>query len=234
LGGNNAAIVLADADLEVAAATLADSAFAFCGQRCTAIRRFVVEKPVAARFRDLVVAAMAGVRVGDPAAETTDAGPLISADSRVRVEAAIAAASAAGATQSVGVDPGRGGGWMAPVLLSGVAPETRIAQEETFGPVAMILTAADVDEAIAIANCVEQGLVLSVHTKDGAARARVLRAARVGVVQADGSPLRVHPDAPFGGWKASGLGPPEHGRWDAQFFSRPQARYGLDDDDQAR
>jgi acyl-CoA reductase-like NAD-dependent aldehyde dehydrogenase len=66
---------------------------------------------------------------------------------------------------------------------------------------------------------------MAICTGDDAARRRVLDEARVGIVQVGAGPLAVHPGAPFGGWKASGFGPPEHGEWDAAFFTRPQARY---------
>jgi len=118
------------------------------------------------------------------------------------------------------------GAWLAPVLLADVDPASPIAQEETFGPVAVVLTADDLDEAIGIANGVPHGLVLAVCTADERARRRVLDEGCAGIVQVGAGPLPVHPDAPFGGWKASGIGPPEHGRWDAAFYSRPQAVYG--------
>jgi len=229
LGGNNAALVLADADLEAAAASLARAAFGFAGQRCTAIRRFVVERPVLRRFTELVRAATAALANGDPGDAATEVGPLISADKRDDVRAAIERAVAAGAKRLIGGEVPRGrehGAWLEPALLGDVDPQSRIAQEELFGPVAVILEARDLDDALAIGNAVPHGLVFAAHTSDAKARARVLETAQAGIVQLGSGPLLIHPHAPFSGWKASGLGPPEHGVWDADFYSRVQAVYG--------
>lgn len=229
LGGNNAAIVLADADLERIVGPLVRGAFAFAGQRCTAIRRFVVERSAAGRFETLAAAATRALRVGAPDDPATEIGPLVSTEQRDRVLAVIDEARAAGARLlDGGVVPAAWthGAWLAPTLLADVAPESRVVQEETFGPLAVVQVAADLDEAIALANGVPHGLVQSVHTRDERARARVLAAAEAGMVQIAAGPLAVHPRAPFGGWKASGLGPPEHGAWDADFYTRPQVVYG--------
>lgn len=229
LGGNNAAIVLADADLERLVPDLVASAFGFAGQRCTAIRRFVVVEAVAARFEALATQAIAALVVGDPAAATTDVGPLVAADKRDRVLTLLAEARRAGARIVTGGAIPAGwehGAWLAPTLVADVAPESPLVQEETFGPVAVLQVARDVAHAVALANGVPQGLVQAVHTADPVVRARVLAAAEAGIVQAGPGPLAIHPRAPFVGWKASGLGPPEHGTWDAWFYARVQVRYG--------
>jgi acyl-CoA reductase-like NAD-dependent aldehyde dehydrogenase/nicotinamidase-related amidase len=228
LGGNNAAIVLGDADLERAAHDLARAAFAFAGQRCTAIRRIVVEESIAAPFERLLGVAVAGLVNGDPGDPSTEVGPLISAQKRERVVAAIEGAVAAGARLIAGGGVPSGlehGAWLAPALLAEVGPRHRLAQEETFAPLALLLRARDLDHALAIANDVPHGLVMSVHTRRERARARVLALAQAGIVQLGAGPLAVHPRAPFAGWKASGLGPPEHGIWDAAFYARAQAVY---------
>jgi acyl-CoA reductase-like NAD-dependent aldehyde dehydrogenase/nicotinamidase-related amidase len=228
LGGNNAAIVLHDADLERTAHDLARAAFGFAGQRCTAVRRIVVEASVCARFEALLRAATAGLVIGDPRDPATEVGPLISTEKRERVVATIERAVAGGARLILGggVPPGlEHGAWLAPALLTAVEPQSPIVQEETFAPLAVILPARDLDDALAIANGVPQGLVLSVHTRDERARARVREAAEAGILQLGSGPLAVHPRAPFAGWKASGLGPPEHGIWDAAFYARAQAVY---------
>jgi acyl-CoA reductase-like NAD-dependent aldehyde dehydrogenase/nicotinamidase-related amidase len=228
LGGNNAAIVLRDVNLEDVVPGLARAAFGFAGQRCTATRRFVVEQTIAAPFASLMRDAARALVIGEPRDATTEVGPLISAEKRDLTMAVIAAAVRDGARLVDGgfvPDGLTHGAWLAPALLTEVEPRSRIAQEETFAPVAIILPARDLDEAIAIANDVPQGLVLSVHTRDADARARVLEAAQAGIVQLGSGRFAVHPRAPFLGWKASGLGPPEHGVWDAAFYSRAQAVY---------
>lgn len=229
LGGNNAAIVLADADLETVVPALLRSAFVFAGQRCTAIRRFVVEEPVAEAFEAMARHALPGITVGDPDDPATEVGPLVSAAARDRVAGVVRDACGTGArvVATGTVAPTlAAGAWLAPVLVAGADPGSPLAQEETFGPVAVLLTATDLDHALAIADGVPQGLVLALCTGDEHARRRMLDEGRAGIVQVGAGPLPVHPDAPFGGWKASGIGPPEHGRWDAAFYSRPQAVYG--------
>jgi alpha-ketoglutaric semialdehyde dehydrogenase len=228
LGGNNAAVVLADADLDRIVPELVRAAFLFAGQRCTAIRRFVVERPVAARFEALAADAVRALVVGDPDDGATEVGPLVSVEHRARVLATLARARADGARIVVGgtTPPALAdGAWLAPALVADAAPESAIVQEETFGPVAVLQVADGLEHALALANGVQHGLLQSVHTHDATARARALAAAEVGMVQLASGPLAVHPRAPFSAWKASGLGPPEHGLWDAMFYTRTQTIY---------
>lgn len=230
LGGNNAAIVLPDADLAVVVPALVRNAFTYSGQRCTAVRRFVVHRDVLSDFERRAADAVSSLRIGDPQ-DDPDLGPVISAAAADRIAAAASAAVASGAVV-VAAGPGPApdasnrDAFVPPTLLRADDPTLAIVQEETFGPVAVIQPADDLDEAIALANGVEQGLLMAACTDDPAALDRILRAARVGIVQVGGGILPVHPDAPFGGWKASGIGPPEHGLWDVQFLTRPQAVYG--------
>lgn len=228
LGGNNATIVLADADLDRGVPDLLRAAFSFAGQRCTAIRRFIAVGPMADRLESVAREALSAILVGDPRDPQTDVGPMISVAARDRVLAEIERARSGGARLVTGgmVPPGlERGAWLAPTLLADVDPASRIAQEETFGPVAVITKVADLDEALGVANGVAQGLVLGLFTGDDRAVARVLEEASTGIVHVGAGPLSVHPDAPFGGWNASGIGPPEHGEWDAAFYTRPQAVY---------
>lgn len=229
LGGNNAVIVLADADVDRIAPALARAAFGFAGQRCTAIRRFIVAASMAARFEQALAAAALALRVGDPREASTEVGPLISAEQGARVGACVQKALAQGARRIVGGealprDPA--GRWFAPTLLGDVAPEAAIVQQETFGPVAVIQPAADLDHAIRLANGVPQGLLAGLVGGDPTARARFATEMEAGILQYGAGPLGIHADAPFVGWKASGLGPAEHGRWDREFYARVQVIYG--------
>jgi acyl-CoA reductase-like NAD-dependent aldehyde dehydrogenase len=228
LGGNNAAIVLADADLDEVVPTLIGNAFAYSGQRCTAVRRFVVHADILDDFARRAADAIEQLVLGVPSDESTDVGPLITRPARDRVAAVVDRALDSGAVLLAGgyipTELGSGS-WYAPTLLLVEDRQSEIVQEETFGPVAVIQCAEDVDDAISAANGVVQGLLMVVCTSAEEARDRVQASARVGLLQFGAGALRVHPDAPFGGWKASGHGPPEHGRWDAQFFTRPQAVY---------
>jgi acyl-CoA reductase-like NAD-dependent aldehyde dehydrogenase len=229
LGGNNAAIVLADCDIEAQAEGFALAAFGFAGQRCTATRRFIVERGIEARFLAALLAAVAGLRVGDPEASATQVGPLISPEQRRRVSAALELAIAEGGRMLCGGAAPAGldaGCYLAPTVVSGLGPQAHLVREESFGPVAVVLPANDLEHAIELANDVEQGLVAGVFTHDPASRARCAEALEAGILNFAPGPLAVHPDAPFQGWKASGIGPPEHGIWDREFYARPQAVYG--------
>ena len=116
------------------------------------------------------------------------------------------------------------GAWLAPALVADAAPESAIVQEETFGPVAVVQVADDLEHAlVASRTAFRTDSSQSVHTRDAARARAALAAAAVGMVQLGSGPLAVHPRAPFSAWKASGLGPPEHGVWDAAFYARTQA-----------
>jgi alpha-ketoglutaric semialdehyde dehydrogenase len=225
LGGNNAAIVLADADLDTVVPGLVHAAYDFAGQRCTAIRRFVVEAAIAERFVALAHDAMKRLVVGDPGDERTDIGPLISLAARRRVLAVIDEARAEGATIFGGEVLEGEQAWLSPCLITGAAASSAVAQEETFGPVAVVLPVRGLAEAITVANGVPHGLVLAACTDDAVAQARIRHEGRAGIVQIGAGPLPVDAAAPFGGWGVSGIGPPEHGEWDAAFYTRPQAVY---------
>lgn len=232
LGGNNAAIVLADCAVDAEARGLALAAMSFAGQRCTAIRRVLVERAILEPFTRALVAAVEALRVGDPADEATEVGPLVSLAQRERVADALAAALAGGGRVLCGgrVPAAHGrGSYFLPTLVAGLDPRAPLVQEETFGPLAVVLPADDLDDAIRLANDVPQGLVAGLSTRDAGARRRFADAAEAGILKLAPGALAVSPDAPFGGWKASGIGPPEHGVWDREFYARPQALYGAVD-----
>jgi acyl-CoA reductase-like NAD-dependent aldehyde dehydrogenase len=207
---------------------MALAAFSFSGQRCTRIQRFVVERPLLAEFRRCFVAAVEALGSGDPLDESTRLGPLVSREHLERVRSLVAGANAAGARILCGgVTPDQPGPgcWMPPVVVDSLSRTAQLAQEEVFGPVAVILPADDIREAIDIANGVPHGLLCAVYSADRSQRDCISREVQAGILNLSGLPLAVHPAAPFGGWKASGLGPPEHGVWDRLFYSRTQALY---------
>jgi acyl-CoA reductase-like NAD-dependent aldehyde dehydrogenase len=109
--------------------------------------------------------------------------------------------------------------------VAGAAHDSTIVQEETFGPVLVLETAADFEEALRLANGVRQGLVASLFSGPGPWRDAFDRSAQAGVLKRNTSTADADADAPFGGWKASGIGPPEHGPGDIEFFSRLQSTY---------
>lgn len=229
LGGNNAAIVLRDCDLSREAPLLAMAAFGFAGQRCTATRRFIVEEAIREEFQEHMVEATRALRLGYPADPATQIGPLISAGHLEHIERVLARARQDGARLLCG---GRrpektiGGCWIEPALLCDVDPGSAVVQDESFGPIAVVLAAPDLNRAIELANGVRYGLVASIHTGDANARARAAEELEAGILNLSvQQPLAINPDAPFGGWKASGIGPPEHGIWDRQFYTRAQSVY---------
>lgn len=230
LGGNNAAIVMPDTDIETVVSLLAKSAFGFAGQRCTATRRVIVVRSDYEVFIEQFVRAIENLVIGDPGDPETEIGPLISREHRAQVNAAVeqALTSSDGRLLCGGKEPPdwRQGSWYQPTLIDNVAPRAPIVQNETFGPVVVVQKASNITEAIALCNGVPQGLVATLYSKDREVQQVFAERAEAGILRINPDSFGIHPDAPFGGWKASGIGSPEHGVWDAEFYSRPQALYG--------
>jgi acyl-CoA reductase-like NAD-dependent aldehyde dehydrogenase len=199
LGGKSANIVFADADLEAAAAAAPVAVFGNAGQDCCARSRILVERSAYDRFVELLVQATGEVRVGDPEEETTEMGPLISADHREKVSS-----YADGSVVFRGNTPTDRGFWF-PCTLVEATNEDRVAREEVFGPVAALIPFEDEDDAVRIANDTSYGLSGSIWTRDGARALRVARAVETGVLSVN-SNTSVRVATPFGGFKQSGFG----------------------------
>ncbi|MCG6871969.1 MAG: aldehyde dehydrogenase family protein, partial [Gammaproteobacteria bacterium] len=230
LGGNNAVVVLADFDVETAVREIVASAFSFSGQRCTAPRRLLVQRDIAEKFTGELLAAVDGLRLGDPRDPATVLGPLVSRTHQQTVGAVVEAAVAAGASVLRGgrVPPGMEHGcWYEPTVLSGAPMHSAVVNQETFGPLVVMQEVADLRDAIARCNAVPQGLVATLFSHDPAAQATFREQVQAGILKCNQAPAGVVASAPFGGWKESGLGPPEHGPWDRDFYTRPQALYGF-------
>ncbi|MBI3903176.1 MAG: aldehyde dehydrogenase family protein [Nitrosomonadales bacterium] len=228
LGGNNAVIVMDCADVESLARQLAPALFSFSGQRCTAPRRLIVQASAMPRFEAALVRATAALRLGMPEDPHTQVGPLISREQQTRMLALTEAAKEAGARVLCGGNIPDGyarGCWFAPTLVADVAADSELAQEESFGPIAVLMQARDMDHALELNNGVKHGLVTMIFSDDESIQRRVAAEAQSGIVAINQCPLQISPAAPFGGWKASGIGEPEHGRWDRAFYTRPQAVY---------
>ena len=176
LGGKSANIVFADADLERAAASAPYSVFDNAGQDCCARSRILVERSAYDRFVELLVAATRGVRVGDPADDATEMGPLISAAHRETVSSFVD-----GEPLFRGDTPDGKGFWF-PCTLVEATNDDRVAREEVFGPVAAVIPFADEEEAVRIANDTPYGLSGSIWTRDGARAIRVGRGVAAGVL----------------------------------------------------
>jgi aldehyde dehydrogenase (NAD+) len=223
MGGQNAAIVLPDADAGLAAAVVAAAAMGFAGQKCTATRRAVV---VGGRRRidevaDALVSAVAGLPFGDPADPATVVGPVVTAAARDRVLDAVALAweSGGGDVLTGGDVPDRPGWFVRPALVTGLPADHPLTCEETFGPVLALQPAHDVDAALALARGVRFGLVTSVHGRDVSDLLRVVAGADTGLVRVNAPTTGVDFYAPFGGEKASSLGPREQGTAALQLYS---------------
>jgi acyl-CoA reductase-like NAD-dependent aldehyde dehydrogenase len=199
LGGKSANVVFADADLEKAAAAAPYAVFDNAGQDCCARSRILVEKSAYDRFAELLVDATRNVKVGDPADDATEMGPLISASHRETVQGFVE-----GDPLFRGDAP-QGDGFWFPCTLVEAGPDDRVAREEVFGPVAALIPFEDEADAIRIANDTPYGLSGSIWTQNGARALRVARAVDAGVLSVN-SNSSVRVSTPFGGFKQSGFG----------------------------
>ena len=206
LGGKSPNVIFADADLPAAAGAAVAAVFGNAGQDCCARSRILIEQAAHDEFVAALVAAAESFRVGDPADEDTEMGPLISAEQRRTALDYISSARDEGATVACGGQMlDRPGFYMRPAVLDHARPDMRAVREEIFGPVVAVLTFRDEAEAVALANDTPYGLSASVWTRDLGRAHRVARDIEAGVVSVN-SNSSVHTGAPFGGWKQSGYG----------------------------
>jgi succinate-semialdehyde dehydrogenase/glutarate-semialdehyde dehydrogenase len=206
LGGNAPFVVFADADLDAALDGAMIAKMRNGGEACTAANRFYVEAPVAAEFSGRLAERMAALRVGPGTEESTEVGPLVNDEAVEKVEALVQDAVTAGATVVLGGSrPQREGCYYEPTVLTGVHPGSAILREEIFGPVAPIVSFTTEDEAVALANDTEYGLVAYVYTGDLGRGLRVSERIDSGMVGLNRG-LVSDPAAPFGGTKQSGIG----------------------------
>jgi aldehyde dehydrogenase (NAD+) len=204
LGGNNAFIVLDDADLDQAVDSAVFGKFLHQGELCTSVNRFLIQEQLEGQFLERYVAKVKGLKVGNPADSLTVVGPLISSAHVERILEKIHQSIAMGA--SVELEGAVKGNLMDPVILSGVTNEMPIARTEILGPVAPLITFGDDEEAIRIANDTEHGLSAAVHSRDRERAARVARHLRTGMVHVNDTPINEQPHVAFGGEKGSGIG----------------------------
>jgi acyl-CoA reductase-like NAD-dependent aldehyde dehydrogenase len=211
LGGKNACIVFADADVEKAAKSAVGAAFGNAGQSCSARSRLLVQRSAVAGFTQALVAELAKLRMGSPLDASTTLGPLISAPHWARVDQSVRAAERGGAHLVTGGQrPGDlpRGNFFQPTVFDNVTPELPIYREEIFGPVCSITPFETEVEAIGMANASAYGLNGSVWSRDIGQALRVAKAVRTGMMAVNGLPSASSTSvfAPFGGYKRSGLG----------------------------
>lgn len=217
LGGKSASLVLPDADLDVAVPASVQGAMLNSGQTCSAWSRLLVPQAALDEVLDRAAAEVRRMRVGDPASEETELGPVASGAQRSTVTGFLERAAAAGARVVVGgVDnPFDRGHYVVPTVVTGVGQNSEIVQEEVFGPVVTVQGYADEDEAVALANDSAYGLHGAVWSGDQDHALAVARRLRTGQVDLNGAAF--NPAAPFGGYGRSGNGR-EMGRFGIEEF----------------
>ncbi|OIJ68213.1 benzaldehyde dehydrogenase [Streptomyces mangrovisoli] len=204
LGGNNALIVLDDADLDVAASAGAWASFFHSGQICMSAGRHIVHAAVADAYLERLAKRAEQLRVGDPFRTDADLGPLIDGVQAERVESIVARTLAAGATLLAGGT--RTGTFFRPTVLAGVTRDMPAFREEIFGPVAPVTVVADDEEAAAVANDTEYGLSAAIQTGNAERGLALAGRLRTGLVHVNDQTVNDEAHVPFGGRGASGNG----------------------------
>jgi aldehyde dehydrogenase (NAD+) len=228
MGSKNPAIVLADADLGLAAEHVARGAFLSAGQKCTATSRVIVDRSILPEFTDRLVALAKSWKLGDPLEPDTRVGPLVSEDQMKTVLSYLEQARADGGVALVGGDRATElgpGYYVRLTIVTKLPPESRVVREEIFGPVAALLPASTYEEAIALANDTPFGLSASLFTRDLGSALRFAQNIRFGVVKINQESAGLEFQVPFGGMKGSSAGPREQGKVARDFFTQWKTIY---------
>lgn len=230
LGGKNPAIVLPDADLGSAVAEIVKGAFACSGQWCTSTSRVIVVESTAAELTERLLAAVRGIAVGDGSAAESGMGPVCGATQKADILKYVELGKAEGARLLVGGTaltgaPYDGGCYVAPTVFDRVTPEMRVAREEIFGPVLVIMTVKTFEEAVEVANGVAYGLSSSIFTNDLKYALTYMERAEVGLAHVNLMSALKEPQLEFGGVKESGAGLPEAGSAGIEFFTHHKVCY---------
>jgi aldehyde dehydrogenase (NAD+) len=231
MGGKNPTLVLADADLDLAANLVARAGFGLTGQACTATSRVIVEKSVLAAFTEKLVAKAKAWKVGSGLAQGIDMGPAVS-ESQLKgnlewVKTAVdgGAKLLCGGNRLTSGDHAHGL-FMEPTVIGSVTPDMRIACEEVFGPVVVVIAAENFDDALKIANGVDVGLSASLVTRDFKNALRYAEKIEVGVVKVNQISTGLALQAPFGGVKQSSTDSfKEQGVEALDFYTRTKTVY---------
>lgn len=228
MGGKNAAIVLADADLDWAADQIVSAAMGWSGQRCTATSRVVVEQPIVEEFTQLLVEKTSKLTVGDPLDNTVDLGPVSTAQQFDTIASMLDRGIDEGARVLVGGSPdrtGTGGYFVAPTLVDHVGTDNVLFREEIFGPVAAIVSAENRQHALELASEGEYGLSGSIFTSDVESALTLMESFDVGVLHINSESCGADTHVPFGGFGASGTHHKEMGELARDFYTRVRTVY---------
>jgi aldehyde dehydrogenase (NAD+) len=229
MGGKNPAVIWEPVSLEQAVAQIVSAAFLCSGQRCTAISRVIVPRGEAERIGQAFAEALQALRPGDGFAEGVTLGPLVSREQLNKVAGLVDRAVSEGARLLLGGQTLKGDGYdkgyfYPATLLTGVTKEMEIAREEVFGPVLCIQPVDSFEEAIELANDIEYGLTSAIFTRDLSLAGRFVDAVQSGMVHVNhGTAPESH--LPFGGVKASGVGPGSVGATTKDFFTDIKSVY---------
>ena len=224
MGGKNAVILLADADMDKAMGGIIQGAFGSTGQRCTATSRVIVEDSAYDQFMEELIDRTSRLKIGDGLDPSVDLSPLSSQSQFDTVMEYIGIGAEEGARLAYGGHAVTGGDfnqgyYVEPTIFTDVEPHMRIAQEEIFGPVLTVFKASGLEEAIDIANSVKFGLSSSVYTKDLTKAFQYIDTVESGMVHVNAPTLGGEVHLPFGGMKSSGVGQREQGVEAVDFFS---------------
>lgn len=218
MGGKNVAIVLEDADFDLAADLVASGAIRYAGQKCTATSRAVVQRACLEPFLELLKGRFEAHPLGPATDPTCAVGPVISREAQERIRATLEDAGHPAISIPIPVDLAKGF-YVSPTVFRDVDPSSRLAREEVFGPVLAVIAVDDLDEAIAVANGVEYGLSASLFTSDVASALQYIDRIEAGMVRVNGDTTGVDPHAPFGGMKSSSSGSREQGPAAREFYT---------------
>jgi alpha-ketoglutaric semialdehyde dehydrogenase len=228
MGGKNPAVVLADADLDLATEQVARGAFLSAGQKCTATSRVIVDRAVMEPFAERLAGVARAWKLGDPLDPETRVGPVVSRTALDSILGYLERGRAEGGTYLAGGGaaerPGDGF-FVEPSVVAGLPAASLLVREEIFGPVVALLPADGFDDALAQANDTVYGLSASLFTRDLGAALRFAEEARAGVVKINQESAGLELQVPFGGMKESSSGSREQGKVARDFFTQWRTVY---------
>lgn len=220
--------MLEDADLDLAATSVAMGAFGTTGQRCTATSRVIVQRSVQKAFTERLTAAAERLRIGDGLDSQVEMGPLVNTGRVPAVHAYTEIGQQEGAKLVYGGTPltedvYQEGAFYKPTIFNEVSPEMRIAREEVFGPFVAVIPVAGYEEAIDVANGTEYGLSTAIFTENSRLTFRAIRDIEAGLVYINAGTTGSEIHLPFGGMKSSGNGHRELGSYAVEEFSETKS-----------